>query len=394
MKVVAVCLLALAPLAAWGSPMLRVTDPETCQSGLFALEARKDASVWLDPRAALQLLGAKADWEMSSGRLLVDAPSGHFVLGRENPYVYIDAKRRLPLPASVEVVEGGPRVSEGSLRKLLEAMGLSQAALQEEKSGEPEAEPTPAKIETSVSKESAPVHPRPHPRSTASRALVLSGVRTIVIDAGHGGFDSGAIGHSRHTFEKDNCLDMAHRLADLLRRFNPRLRIIQTRPRDAFVSLEDRTRIANRAKADLFISIHNNSSEETVSSGTQVFYYDSQSSNKDAAVIARRENANANYLEILLMDLQKSLVRDPSIRLADCVANEVNRTLGLKKRHLQYAPFYVLAKTKMPAILVETAFISNPHEEKLLHSPDFREQMAEAIFAGVKDYGREVLASR
>ena len=104
--------------------------------------------------------------------------------------------------------------------------------------------------------------------------------------------------------------------------------------------------------------------------------------------------ANANYLEILLMDLQKSLVRDPSIRLADCVANEVNRTLGLKKRHLQYAPFYVLAKTKMPAILVETAFISNPHEEKLLHSPDFREQMAEAIFAGVKDYGREVLASR
>jgi N-acetylmuramoyl-L-alanine amidase len=235
---------------------------------------------------------------------------------------------------------------------------------------------------------------RPETRdAAASEARVAAPLKTIVIDPGHGGYDSGAIGRRNRTYEKDACLDIGKRLAELLRDSNPGLKVVLTRDRDEFIALEDRTRLANRLKADLFISIHNNSSNDPDSHGTQVFYYDSQSSSREAAGLARRENSNANFLEMLFRDLQKMAVRDPSIRLASSVEKSITRSLKLKGRRLQYAPFYVLAMTKMPAILVETAFISNPKEERLLRTPAFRQQVAEAIFQGVNGY-RQQMAGR
>jgi N-acetylmuramoyl-L-alanine amidase len=107
-------------------------------------------------------------------------------------------------------------------------------------------------------------------------------------------------------------------------------------------------------------------------------------------VLARSENEDANYLDIMLTDLSKTAVRDQSIDLAMKVEAELVKGLGLKGRHLQYAPFYVLAKTKMPAILVETAFISNAQEERLLKTSAWRDQMAKAIGTGVMGYIKEV----
>jgi N-acetylmuramoyl-L-alanine amidase len=224
----------------------------------------------------------------------------------------------------------------------------------------------------------------PKPRPTAALEKNRApGVHTLVLDPGHGGYDSGAIGRHKK-YEKDFCLDIALILKGMLQRDDPKLKVIMTRSRDTFISLKDRCDIANQAGADLFVSIHNNSAPSASSHGTQVFFYDSQSSNKDAEFLARQENANANYLEITLMDLEKGQLRDQSIQLAKDVEVELVKTLKLKGRRLQYAPFYVLAKTKMPAVLVEAAFISNPKEAKLLATRAFREQVAKAIAMGLK----------
>jgi N-acetylmuramoyl-L-alanine amidase len=190
--------------------------------------------------------------------------------------------------------------------------------------------------------------------------------------------------------EKDVCLDIAVYLREELQRLDKGLRVVLTRDKDVYLTLRQRTEVANQADGDLFISIHNNASRNRSSRGTQVFFYDSQSSDKAAADLAMRENEDANQLEILMTDLAKSLVRDQSIAFASKVQAELGKALRLPNRDLSYAPFYVLARTKMPAILVEVAFISNAQEEALLRSTAFRKQVAGGIARGVAQYRRLV----
>ncbi|MGH7442089.1 MAG: N-acetylmuramoyl-L-alanine amidase family protein, partial [bacterium] len=192
--------------------------------------------------------------------------------------------------------------------------------------------------------------------------------------------------------EKDVCLDIALRLRTDLERRDPALRVVLTRDGDYFVTLERRTRIANRAKGDLFVSIHNNASPDPRTHGTQVFFFDSQSSDRAAADLTLRENGETNQLDILMTDLAKSIVRDQSIGFASLVQRALGQALELKRRAVSYAPFYVLARTEMPAILVEVAFITNPREEALLGSARFRAEVASSLAQGIEDYAR--LASR
>jgi N-acetylmuramoyl-L-alanine amidase len=193
--------------------------------------------------------------------------------------------------------------------------------------------------------------------------------------------------------EKDICLDISLRLKKLIEQKFPGVDVVLTRDRDVYVSLRERTRIANEADADLFISIHNNASVNRKVKGSQVFFYDSRSSDKAAEDLARRENEDANYLEFIMTDLAKSLVRDQSILLAQSLQDslaELGGDFGVASRRLSYAPFYVLARTKMPAILVEVAFISNPREEKLLRDAAFRNRVAQGILGGLKSYRSEI----
>jgi N-acetylmuramoyl-L-alanine amidase len=227
----------------------------------------------------------------------------------------------------------------------------------------------------------------------AARPLTGRKVRTVVIDAGHGGYDPGARSR-RGLKEKDVCLDIALRFRRELMAAAPDLAVVLTRDRDVYLTLRQRTEIANKADADLFISIHNNASVKRESKGSQVFFYDSQSSDRAAADLVARENEEANQLEILMTDLAKSLVRDQSIGFADKVQSKLGKALHLKHRDLAYAPFYVLARTKMPAILVEVAFITHPQEERLLGDPDFRQTVAESLTQGVIDYRRLAEAPR
>jgi N-acetylmuramoyl-L-alanine amidase len=219
----------------------------------------------------------------------------------------------------------------------------------------------------------------------AARPLTGGKVRTIVIDAGHGGYDPGAHG-PRGTLEKDVCLDIALKLRHDLNARDPQLRVVMTRDSDTFISLQERTVLANEAKGDLFVSIHNNASPAQSTHGTQVFFFDSQSSDKAAEDLTMRENGEVNQLDVLMTDLAKSIVRDQSIQFAKGIQNALGIELNLKHRDISYAPFYVLARTQMPAILVEVAFITNPREELLLRDDDFQERVARSITSGVEDY--------
>jgi N-acetylmuramoyl-L-alanine amidase len=325
----------------------------------------------------------------AQGRLLLD-----------DDFLYLDG-RRLRLPSAMALQKGAPVLDARGLSAVIAALGAFQprwdAAGAAELAAAAQAAGTPQPGapggEASPSVASAPAQtpegaPSPSSEPTAhvaARPLKGGKVRTIVIDAGHGGYDPGARG-PYGTKEKDVCLRIAERLRDALNDKDPDLRVVLTRDSDTFVSLEDRTLIANQARGDLFVSIHNNASPSPRTHGTQVFFFDSQSSDKAAEDLTMRENGEANQLDVLMTDLAKSIVRDQSIQFATGIQNALGETLNLKHRDISYAPFYVLARTQMPAILVEVAFITNPREELLLRNGEFQGRVANSLADGVVQY--------
>ena len=393
LQTLALVMLAL-PLLLWAAgdaPAKAVRLQRGSQSRILELvDAPGGASLPL--KEAALLAGAVVTWQSASHCLLLESQGHDYRLVMHQPWVYVDAEKRAPLPYGFCMQAGRPVMDVESMLALLATMGAGpQAPAGQAVSIQAIAAPEPTPL-TAMPKPSPKPEPRVArlaPESASAKEPAARLVRKIIIDPGHGGFDSGALGHHGGR-EKDACLDIGLRLRELLKARLPGVTVLMTRDHDVFVELKERTRFANRQDADLFVSIHANSSPNSSSHGTQVFFYDSQSSNKDAEVLARSENEDANYLDIMLTDLSKTAVRDQSIDLAMKVEAELVKGLGLKGRHLQYAPFYVLAKTKMPAILVETAFISNAQEERLLKTSAWRDQMAKAIGTGVMGYIKEV----
>ena len=229
-------------------------------------------------------------------------------------------------------------------------------------------------------------------QSTLTRALGLK-INRIVIDAGHGGHDTGTIGPTG-MMEKDLCLDVALRLGKLVRQKLPGAYIVYTRSDDTFIPLEERTHIANEAKADLFISIHANSSPDHGASGVETYYLNLKGS-PEAMEVAARENAtsqeNIHELEDLIKKITRTEKIDESKELAadvqDSLSMRIQRRAGpVKKRGVRKAPFVVLIGADMPSILTEISFLSNPSDEQLLKRPQHRQRVAEGLFAGVTAY--------
>jgi N-acetylmuramoyl-L-alanine amidase len=223
--------------------------------------------------------------------------------------------------------------------------------------------------------------------------------RRVVIDAGHGGKDTGALG-KRGVREKDVSLAIAKRLEKRLRALG--FEVVQTRTDDRYVSLDDRARIANEAKGDLFLSIHCNSARRRNLGGIETWTLN-VAANRYAARLSAFENAGSaarlSDLRLILADLAKKADTTEARELARSVQAQLVRTVrarvGPVRDHgVKQALFYVLLGTKMPSILVETAFLSNADEEKRLKSARYQEATAEAIARGVKDYldGRKRLA--
>ena len=223
------------------------------------------------------------------------------------------------------------------------------------------------------------------------RALGLK-INRIVIDAGHGGHDSGTLG-ADGIEEKDVVLDVALRVGKLL---HERLgaEIIYTRSDDTFIPLETRTAIANKAQADLFLSIHANSSQDSTARGVEVYYLNF-TSDPTALDVAARENAVSGASVHQLSDLVKKITLKDKISESREFAADVEGSLfagltkgnsGLKDRGVKKAPFVVLIGANMPSILAEISFVTNPRDAEQLRQPEYRERVAESLYAGVAKY--------
>jgi N-acetylmuramoyl-L-alanine amidase len=220
-------------------------------------------------------------------------------------------------------------------------------------------------------------------------------VRKVVVDPGHGGHDSGAVG-AGGAQEKDVCLGVAKRLAERLRDMG--LEVELTRDDDRFVPLEERTDFANAAKADLFISIHANASAPGKKShGVETYFLD-VAHDRYALRLAARENATTEHtvsdLQLILADLATKSNAADSERLARKVQAALAGKLKAKSLGVKHALFFVLLGAKMPAILVEAGFITHAKEGKKLADPKYQEEAAAAIQQGVKEFidSRERLA--
>ncbi len=225
---------------------------------------------------------------------------------------------------------------------------------------------------------------------------VVSRLVTIAIDAGHGGEDPGAIGRSGAR-EKDVTLAIARRLkAHIGRQAN--MRAVLVRDGDYFIPLQQRVLKARNVKADLFISIHADAFITPEASGSSVFALSESGATSTAARwLAKKENdadliggVNIDvkdvYLKQTLLDLSQTATINDSLKLGKAVLNELGGINRLHKRHVEQAGFAVLKSPDIPSILVETAFISNPAEEKKLKDEDYQDKMAHAIVTGIKRY--------
>ena len=231
------------------------------------------------------------------------------------------------------------------------------------------------------------------------RALGLK-VGRIVIDAGHGGHDSGTLGVDGIQ-EKDVVLDVALRVGQLL---HDRLgaEIIYTRSDDTFIPLETRTAIANKAQADLFLSIHANSSPDASARGVETYYLNFTSS-PDALETAARENAVSDQSIHQLSDLVKKIALKDKIDESREFASDVEASLygglqkgntGLKDRGVKKAPFVVLIGANMPSILAEISFVTNEKDARQLQEPEYRQRVAESLYKGVAKYAGGLSGAR
>ena len=223
------------------------------------------------------------------------------------------------------------------------------------------------------------------------RALGLK-IGRIVIDPGHGGHDSGTLGPDGIE-EKDVVLDVSLRLGKLLKQ---RLGadVIFTRSDDTFIPLETRTAIANKAQADLFVSVHANSSPDPSARGVETYYLNFTSS-PESLELAARENAVSQQSIHQLSDLVKKIALHDKIDESREFASDVEKYLydgldqgnpGLKDRGVKQAPFVVLIGANMPSILAEISFLTNPDDERELRDPNYRQRIAESLYRGIARY--------
>lgn len=228
-------------------------------------------------------------------------------------------------------------------------------------------------------------------KRSLTRVLGLK-VGRVVIDAGHGGHDHGTTGPSGLT-EKEVTLDVARRLGELIEE-NLGSEVVFTRNDDRYIQLEERGAIANRSHADLFISIHANSSRHSAASGVETYYLNFTSS-PEALEVAARENAVSERSVSDLGDLIKKIALKDKIDESREFAGKVQMALysgaskagnRTKDRGVRKAPFVVLIGATMPSILTEIGFLSNPREESMLKRPEYRQKIAEALFRGISQY--------
>jgi N-acetylmuramoyl-L-alanine amidase len=226
-------------------------------------------------------------------------------------------------------------------------------------------------------------------------------IKTIVIDAGHGGKDPGC--HGGFSNEKEVCLSMALKLGAMIKDKYPGIKVVYTRDKDVFIELLERANIANRVKADLFICIHANAGSnvaygsETYVLGLHRTEAQQKVMERENAIIELEDDKGAKYKSfdmspeaMIAMQLQGTVYREYSIRFAEQLQKEFKK-MGRFDRGVKEAGFYVLYKTAMPSVLIETGFLTNPTEEKLLANTSGQVEMAKAMFNAFERYYNQMM---
>jgi N-acetylmuramoyl-L-alanine amidase len=227
----------------------------------------------------------------------------------------------------------------------------------------------------------------------------LTPLKTIVLDAGHGGHDTGATGPTG-LMEKDLVLDVTRRVAKLVAA-QLSMKVLLTRDSDNFVTLRDRTSYANKQHADLFVSIHANAHREAAADGVETYFLSSEATDSAARQVAALENGvvqleqptgrgagQVDIVKAILWDLAQSEFQVESSRLAEVVHDSMTQTLRISNRGVKQAGFYVLGGAAMPAVLLEIGFVTNPREERKLKDTKYRDEIARAIVSGLAEYKR------
>ena len=238
---------------------------------------------------------------------------------------------------------------------------------------------------------------RPTEPAQRDRREAVTPLRLIVLDAGHGGHDTGAIGPGGLQ-EKDVVLDVTRRVARLMED-KLDVKVLLSRDADQFVTLRDRTTFANRERGDLFVSIHANAHRESASTGLETYFLSSEATDGAARQVAALENSvvqlektaarpagRLDVVKAILWDLAQSEFQQESSRLAEVVQDSMTQALRLPNRGVKQAGFYVLGGAAMPAILIEIGFLTNPKEERRLKDAKYRDEIARAIVAGLGEY--------
>ena len=347
-------------------------------------------------RVVLELSGdveATTSQLANPNRLIIELRGG--APGLATPPPPAPALPAMVKPSPPKVEPPAPRVEPPAPKVEVPATKVEPPALRAE-APVPKAEP-PA---PPVALPAPPVSPVEIPKAakhtstgnnSLTRALGLK-VGRIVIDAGHGGHDQGTEG-PKGLLEKDLVLDVAMRLGKLI---EDRMgaEVIYTRTDDTFIPLEQRTALANEKKADLFLSIHANSSPYPRIAGIETFYLNFTDS-KEALDVASRENASSQKSIFELQDIIQKITLHDKAEESKEFASRVQAALyafsarnlpGEKNRGVKKAPFVVLIGASMPSVLAEIGFLSNPREEALLKKPDYRQKVAEALYRGVTRY--------
>jgi N-acetylmuramoyl-L-alanine amidase len=299
-------------------------------------------------------------------------------------------------PAVVESAAAPPAAEPASKPKApaQESPVLTAAASPRSKAAEPAPVPAskPSPDRDPQMRAAAPIRGGTH---SLTRALGLK-IGRIFIDAGHGGHDTGTIGPTGLT-EKEVTLDIAHRIGEMV---SERMgsEVIYSRTDDTFIPLEGRVAMANKAGADLFLSVHLNSSTAKSATGIETYYLNF-TSDPEALKVAARENSGAQETIANLQGIVRKIALQEKLDESKEFAGRMQATLrksllkGMNRkavrqydRGVKTAPFVVLIGANMPSILTEVTFLSNPAEEKRLRTPEHRQKLAEALFAGLSSY--------
>ncbi len=347
-------------------------------------------------------------------RLVIEVKSNSVATAQKTPAPVAPAPVPAPKSASTEVVADNPDSEKLDARLAAVAEEANVSAAADSKTASigansaktatktASAKTPPAPAPTSLTKPdnsktaalAAPSASKPTRDGNRSltRALGLK-INRIVIDAGHGGHDTGTIG-PHGLMEKDLCLDVALKLGKEIEEKLPGAEVIYTRKDDTFVPLEQRTAIANDAKADLFISVHANSSHDQAARGIETYYLNFATS-AESMEVASRENALAQESLHDLQDIIKKIARNEKVEESKELANDIQDSLthrlqlvnqNERNRGVKKAPFVVLIGANMPSVLSEISFISNPNDEKLLRKTDQRQRVADGLYRGIASY--------